>query len=147
MPTTPIHALPYPAPGDSPDVPYRLQLLAERIEATVGSDTGSLTPTAAGFTAATGFTSLTGSVRRRGLVVAVDLIFTTTNALGAGDITNVTCVNIPAGYQTAIRANLVAAANGAGLFAVASGGTVTIGATNAGYAAGATVSMSGLWMV
>jgi hypothetical protein len=33
MPTTPTLALPYPAPGDAPDVPYRMQLLAEAVEA------------------------------------------------------------------------------------------------------------------
>jgi hypothetical protein len=32
MPTTPIYALPYPAPGDPADVPIDMQELAERIE-------------------------------------------------------------------------------------------------------------------
>jgi hypothetical protein len=32
MPTTAKLALPYPAPSDTPDVPYRMQLLAEAVE-------------------------------------------------------------------------------------------------------------------
>lgn len=33
MPSTPAQALPYPAPGDTPDVPYWSQQLAENVEA------------------------------------------------------------------------------------------------------------------
>jgi hypothetical protein len=114
---------------------------------TVWEDSGVLTAATAGFTVATGFTSLTGDVRKVGKLCAVDLIFTTTNSLAAGDIANTTCVNIPAAYAPSVRTTLVCAANGPGLFAYASGTAVVIGATAATFGAGSTVSLSGTWML
>jgi hypothetical protein len=127
-----------------------MQQLAESVEADLSpltADTGVVTAATAGFTVATGFTTLTGSVRKKGNLVAVDLAFTTTNALSAGDITNTTCINIPTAYQPSVRANLVCAANGGGLFAYALGAAIIIGATAASYGAGSTVSLSGVWMI
>lgn len=56
MPTTPTHALPYPAPGEVPDVPTDLRELAEAVETALGADTGwlDLQIVGAGFAAAGG---------------------------------------------------------------------------------------------
>lgn len=74
MPTTPALLLPYPAPTASPDVPYDLQRLAERVETVLISAWTTLT-LGSGWAAVGGYTP---QARRVGGLVYVRGMATTT---------------------------------------------------------------------
>ena len=151
MAGTTAHGLPYPTGSDLiMDGDNAIQALAEAVDAAAlrEGDSGTLSPAAAGFTLAAGFTALGGIVRRRNGVVSVNLTFTITNALSAGDVANAACVNIPAGWTPLVRSGLTSASTGSGIFYSAeTNGVIQLTATTVAVPAAAPSGASGLWLV
>jgi hypothetical protein len=112
-------------------------------------DTGWIDPTTAGFSAASGFSTLTGKVRRHNGFVAVSLGLVTTNAIGSGNITNTTIINVPPAYQVA-GGNTGPVGGGAvngGWTGYQQNAAIVMASTETGFLAGDTFSVLGLWMI
>jgi len=73
MPSTKSLAVPYPAPSDTPDVPYWLQKLAERVDALLGKDSGWTAGT--GFNSGSGWKETTSNYRLKNGLVTVHFRF------------------------------------------------------------------------
>ena len=110
-------------------------------------DTGWITAASAGFTAASGFSGLSGTVRRKGGVVTVGLTITTTSAIGAGDIGNLTLVNVPAGWQCGGAGPMQGGSFAGGWNGQTNGSVITMGSTFVGFSAGATFSIVGTYLL
>lgn len=150
MPGTTTNGLPYPVGTDRVmDGDNAMQSLAEAVDtkALLSGDTGNVSAVSAGFTLAAGFTGLAGTVRRRNGVVSVNITFTITAALSAGDVANVPCVNIPAGWTPLIRAGLTSASTGSLIeYSAETNGVIQLTATTVAVAAGAASGAAGLWL-
>lgn len=142
------HGLPFPTGTDRVmDGDNAIEALARAVDTALLGDTGVITPAAAGFTLAAGFTSLSGSVRKYGKIVAVHIVVTLP-ALGAGNISNVAAVNIPAAWAPCIHGALNSGAAGGVImfYANPSPAVIYVGSTADASAAGLTSDINGLWM-
>jgi hypothetical protein len=148
MGSTTTHGLPYPVGTDLiMNGDNAMQALAEAVDTALMADTGTLTAAAGGFTAGAGFTALTGSVRKRSGLVSAQFTLTTSNALAAGDLGNLNCINVPVGWQPVVAAPLTSSGIGPGVWASVYQGFVTISALGTAANAGTQISLNGLWMI
>jgi hypothetical protein len=145
---TTTHGLPYPTGTDLiMNGDNAMQALAEAIDAKTLTAPGVLTLAAAGFTPAANFTGMVGAVIRRGGFVGMTCTaLVSTLALAAGDMGNVVCLNVPAGYQPLVTAPITSGATGPGLWGHVINGTVILSASGTAVGAGQTISLTGLWM-
>lgn len=112
------------------------------------SDTGWISCASAGITPTANFTSLGGSVRRRNGTVHLAAYVTTTNAIAAGNITNINVVNLPAGWAPPVsNGNLGSGGTGQVAALVATPTSVMLTANTSGYAAGNQFGLTGSWLI
>jgi hypothetical protein len=124
-----------------------MQALAEAVDAKTLASTGAITMAAAGFTAASGFTGMAGAVLKRGGLVTMSCTaLVSTNALAAGDMGNVVCLNVPAAYQPLVPAPILSGAAGPGLWGHVINLTVILSASGTAVSAAQTISLVGVWM-
>jgi hypothetical protein len=142
------NGLPYPVGTDRiMDGDNAMQALAEAVDAKTLASTGAITLAAAGFSAAAGFTGMAGAVVKRGGFVGMSLTaLVSTNALTAGDMGNVVCLNLPAAYQPLVPAPVTSGASGPGLWGHVINLTVILSASGTGVAAGQSISLVAVWM-
>lgn len=156
MGQTQIYGWPYPSPGDSPDVPRDMRLLAEAVEPDVAALASAVqaltdrvdvlegivrpgrgwtvyTPAISGHGSAT-FSTLTGRWRRTGVLTVHMIAYVVVATAGSG--TSNVMIGAPTDINRATRQTITAAAEG-----MAGGG----GGNRDGYAVSLTSGAGAMW--